>query len=141
MKSLIVSAFVFAVAFSSFADESPLFPDGVNQILGRIQPAMEETKLEKIVQTYYPDAAAVPGVWSGQTGYVEFRLTTRYTISIAEYSDPDDFASRFVHQDMIFYVYDHELKRRTNITFYRWDEESKPDERKTSEPVAAPETE
>jgi len=114
---------MLSVTLSVFATEEPLFPDGVNQILGRIQPDMSEAQVEEVVRIYYPDAIFSLGSWSGQTGYVSFKLTSRYSISIAEYNDPEDFNNRFVHADMLLYVYDWELKRRINISFHNWDDE------------------
>ncbi len=124
---------MLSVAFGALAAEAPLVPDGINQILGRIRPDMSEAQVEKIVKTYYPDAKATSGPWSGQTGYVEFKVTSRYSISVAEYNAKNDFNSRFVHADMILYVYDQDIKRRINISFYNWEAEKKKSE-KTSEP-------
>jgi hypothetical protein len=120
MKILLV-AFILALSVTSVsaADET-LLPDGVNKILGQIRSKMPEAEAEKIVQTYYPGTKAALGDWSGQTGYVEFKLSTRYSISIAEYNDPKDFNHRFVSADMIMYVYDWESKRRINVSFHQW---------------------
>jgi len=131
MKTIIAAVILASfIALAGAADE-PLLPDGVNQILGRIRSRMSEAEVEKIVQAYYPKTKATPGPWSGQTGYAEFKLTPRYSISVAEYNDPKDFNKRFVHADMILYVYDWEAKRRTNISFHQWDNEKTGD--KTSE--------
>ena len=127
MKLIIVVILMLSVTSGAFAVEGPLFPDGVNQILGRIQSDMNETQVEEIVKIYYPDAIRAGGIWSGQTGYVDFELTSRYSISVAEYNDPEDYNSRFVHADMILYVYDWELNQRINISFYNWDDETKDD--------------
>ena len=124
MKPITVIIVTLSVTLGAFAADGPLFPDGVNQILGRIQPDMSEAQVEEIVKIYYPEAILTFGVWSGQTGYVDFKLTSRYSISIAEYNDPEDFHSRFVHADMILYVYDWELNRRINISFHNWDDET-----------------
>jgi len=127
MKLIIVVIVMLSVALGAFAGDGPLFPDGASQILGRIQPGMSEAQVEEIVRIYYPDASRTVGIWSGQTGYVDFRLTSRYSISVAEYNDPEDFNFRFVHADMILYVYDWELNRRINISFYDWDYETTED--------------
>lgn len=135
MKTICATIAIVLFAFVAGAEDTPLMPDGVNQILGRIAPNMAEAKVEAIVKKYYPDAKRTLGSWSGQTGYVEFKLNKRYSISVAEYNDPKDFESRFVHADMILYVYDWELKQRINISFHKWDQEKK-DGGKTSEPPA-----
>ncbi|MCK4506403.1 MAG: hypothetical protein KAW14_12380, partial [Candidatus Aegiribacteria sp.] len=74
MKLITLVIIMFSVTLSALADEGPLFPDGVNQILGRIQPDMSEAQVEEIVKIYYPDAIRAGGIWSGQTGYVDFEL-------------------------------------------------------------------
>lgn len=132
MRIVIAITFILLVALSALAAEEPLLPAGVNQVLGQIRPNMSEAQVEKIIKTYYPDTKATPGTWSGQTGYVDFKITPRYSISVAEYSDPKDFNVRFVHADMILYVYDWELKRRINISFYKWGEETKKEGEKIS---------
>ena len=132
MKTICAALAIASVVLVAGAADAPLMPDGVNQILGRITPDMAEAKVEAIVKKYYPDAKRTLGSWSGQTGYVEFKLTKRYSISVAEYNDPKDFESRFVHADMILYVYDWEVKRRINISFHNWNEDKK-DGGKTSE--------
>ena len=122
--NIVVIIVMLSITLSAFAAEEPLFPDGVNQILGRIQPDMSEAQVEETVKFYYPDAVLTLGTWSGQSGYVEFKLTSRYSISIAEYNDPDNFDYRFVHADMILYVFDWELNQRINISFHNWDDET-----------------
>jgi hypothetical protein len=103
--------------------DEPLVPDGINQILGRIRPDMPERQVEKIAKKYYPKAKAEPGDWSGQTGLVNVKLSSRHTITIAAYNAPGDFNLRFVHPNMTYYVFDWEAKRRINISFHTWDDE------------------
>ena len=108
----------------TYAADAPLFPDSINQILGRIQPNMSESQVETLVKKYYPDAEATLGIWSGQAGYVDFKVTSRHTISISEYNNPTNFALRFVHADMIIYIYDLDTKTRVNLSLYKWDNSS-----------------
>ena len=114
--------------------------DGINQILGEIKPNMPESEVEKIIKSHYPEATRNVADWSGQTGHVVFKLDSRHAISVAKYNDPKDLRSRFVHADMILYVYDWELKRRINISFHQWDQK-KNDGDKTSEPKNPPDKE
>lgn len=132
MKTICVALAIAFLSAVAVAADGPLIPDGVNQILGRIKPDMPETDVQKLVHKYYPKAKIHRSVWSGQTGYVEFKLTDRFSVSVAEYNDPKDHKSRFVHADMILYVYDWKLKQRINISFHKWDEDKK-DGGKTSE--------
>lgn len=133
MKTILAALASASLPLVVGAGDAPLMPDGVNQILGRITPNMAEAEVEKIVKKHYPDAKRTLGSWSGQTGYVEFKLTSRHSISVAEYNDPKDFESRFVHADMMLYVYDWELKRRINISFHKWNDKKKKDGGKASE--------
>jgi hypothetical protein len=91
-------------------------------LLFQVRPDMTEAELAKLVQSQFPDAKPSPGDWSGQTGYVDFRLNSQYTLSVSEYNDPKDFNLRFVHADTIVYLLDQEAKRRMNISFYKWEE-------------------
>lgn len=83
-----------------------LLPAAINRILGQIRPEMPEQKVEEIVHRDFPDAKATQGPWSGQTGYVNFRLSSRFEISVGEYNDPNDFERRFVHRDLMMNVVD-----------------------------------
>ena len=122
MKRILAALVLTSIALAARAMAEPLLPDGVNQMLGRIQPNMSEAEVERIVKKDYPDAKTTPGPWSGVTGYVEFKLTARYSISVAEYNDPKDFNLRFVHADMLLSVYDRDTKRRINISCHKGDE-------------------
>ena len=133
MKTICIALALLAGAVASIAADAPLMPDAINQILGRIEADMPEAKVEKLIQKYYPTAELRRSVWSGQTGYVEFKLTDRFSISIAEYSDPKNHESRFVHANMILYVYDWVLQQRIKISFHKFDQD-KEDGGKTSEP-------
>lgn len=120
MKHLPLIVFAALFALGPSEPDAPLLPESINRILGRINPEMPEEELTHLVQEYYPDAEAKMGVWSGQSGYVEFDLTDRYTISVAEYNDPRDFELRFVHPNLIFYVYDRQLRKRIDISLYEY---------------------
>ena len=125
MKPILAALILASFATVAGAADEPLLPEGVNQILGRVRPNMAQVEFEKIVQAYYPEARMTPSEWSGRTGYASFRLTSRYSIFVAEYSDPKDFNSRFIHTDLLLYMDDSELRRRLNISFHKWDEEKR----------------
>lgn len=131
MKRFAPVVLVLLMAIGVHAAEEPLVPDSINQILGRINPNMGESQIESMIKRYYPDVKTATGPWSGQTGYVDFKVTARYTISIAEYNDPIDFSRRFVHADMIFFVFDWETKTRINLSFHKWDNAIKTKEENT----------
>lgn len=136
MKRILAALIVALFAVAALAADEPLFPDGVNQILGRVKPGLAESKLEEIVQTYYLGARAAVGDWSGRTGYVTFRLTSRYSLCVAEYSDPKDLAIRFVHTDMLFYLDDSEQQRRISISLGKWDDQRKPADKPADLPAS-----
>ena len=75
MKTILAIIVMLSVVPGLIANEEALLPDKINQILGRIKPNMSEAQVEKIVQTYYPNTKAILGRWSGQTGYVDFKIT------------------------------------------------------------------
>ena len=123
MKKLAAVIAITLISISTFG--TPLIPEKINSILGQIQPDMPEKELEKIVQSYYPKSKATLSIWSGRTGYVQFKISERYSFSVSEYNAPNDFESRFVQKNMTIYVYDHEIQQRVNISLYNWDEEEK----------------
>jgi hypothetical protein len=62
------------------------------------------------------------GSWSGHTGILEFKLDTRYSISLTAISKVDNHDDRRAHKDLVIYVYDWKLKRRVDISFHAWGE-------------------
>jgi len=135
MKTIIATLLLIFVGMTAFSDDSPLLPDGINQILGRIRPHMPEPELEQLAKRFYPEATTTTDVWSGQTGYVKVTIDTRYSISVSEYNDPKDFSKRFVHADMFIYVYDWQTKTRVNISLHKWDAGGEEKEEKITEPA------
>ncbi|MFA4943995.1 MAG: hypothetical protein WC789_04760 [Lentisphaeria bacterium] len=131
MKTITSIILMILVAVIALASDKPLVPDGINQILGRIQPNMSESQVETLMKKYYPDVKRTLGTWSGQTGYVDFKVSPAYTISIAEYNDPKDFNLRFVHADMIIYVFEWQTKTRLNLSFFKWDDGENKDKKNT----------
>jgi len=131
MKTITAIILVIMVAISASASDKPLLPDGINQILGRIHPNMSESNVEALIKQYYPDVKTTLGTWSGQTGYVDFKVSSDYTISIAEYNDPKDFNLRFIHADMTIYVFDWQTKTRLNLSFFKWDDSENKDKKNT----------
>ena len=110
-----------AITCASAGDEA-LLPDNINQILGRITPDMSENNVQALFRQYYPNAEGMVGNWSGQTGYFDYKLTPKHTVSISMYNSPTNIDQRYVHSSMIIYIYDWETKSRLNLSIYKWDE-------------------
>ena len=122
MKYIWAIIVFLGVTTCAHAGDETLLPDGINQILGRITSDMSETDVHALFRQYYPDAEGMVGDWSGQTGYVDFKVTPKNTVSISMYNSPTSINHRYVHSSMIFYIYDWETKSRLNFSIYKWDE-------------------
>lgn len=133
MKTIVATCLALSIAAWASVSDNHLFPEEINQILGRIEPDMNLAKVKTILKTYYPEAEVDAVTWSGDTGVIGYKLTSRYSIAIPAYIDPKDGKSSFAHSDLEFYVCDWELKRRIDITFYKWDDETRKVNGKTSQ--------
>ena len=122
MKYIAAFIVILTAITCACAGDEALLPDGINQILGRITSDMRETDVQALFRQYYPDAEGMVGNWSGQTGYVDYKLTPKHTVSISMYNPPTDITHRYVHSSMTFYIYDWETKSRLIFSIYKWDE-------------------
>jgi hypothetical protein len=110
----------FAALHTPAADE-PLIPTPLNDVLLRIRPGMNTNQVLSALSTAYPKVAGRMGDWSGQTGYIDYKLDERFTLSISSITrDGKDV----VHDDLLMYLYDWQSKRRVDIKLYCWERQS-----------------
>ena len=120
MKSLpLFVLLVFSMTAVAMA-EDPLIPTALNGVLPRVHPGMSGAEVKAVLATVYPKIEAHLGEWSGQTGYIDFRIDDRYRISISAQNPPSggpDEKTAIVHQDLIIYLFDEVRKER-------WDDQA-----------------
>ena len=122
MKYIAAIIVILTAITCAYAGDEALLPDNINQILGRITPDMSENNVQALFRQYYPNAEGKVGNWSGQTGYVDYKVTPKHTVSISMYNSQANLHQRFVHPSMTFYIYDWVTKSRMNFSIYKWDE-------------------
>ena len=122
MKTFI-PAFLFCcfTAMQTQAADEPLIPTPLNNVLLRIRPGMTTNQVEIALSTSYPKVAGRMGIWSGQTGYVDYKLNERFTLSISSITRD---GKEVVHDDLLMYLYDWQSKRRVDIKLYCWEGQS-----------------
>ena len=120
---LALQSLITAVSLTSVYAGEPLIPSILNAILPKISSGMKSEEISKIVSEAYPKTRASLGAWSGQTGYLDFRLDERYRISIA--ASFDDQRKEVVHDEILIYVFDEERKNRVEIKRFSWTDSSK----------------
>lgn len=118
MKS-IITFFICCIALlrASAADE-PFIPAPLNSVLLKIQPGMTTNQVVAILSPSYPKISSQTGHWSGQTGYMDYKLDGRFTLSVSSVMRD---GKELVHDDLLFYVFDWQTKRRVDIKLYDWD--------------------
>lgn len=102
------------------AEDEPLIPPALNAILPKISAGMKPAEVKKALAAKYPKVEYSQGVWSGGTGYFDFKLDERWTVSVA--GDTDLRQGEVVHRDILIYVFDHANKQRIEIKKYSWKE-------------------
>lgn len=65
-----------------------LLPARLNAALGGVRAGMTPDEVRGALAGAYPGLARADGPWSGQTGYVGFRLDERYSVLVAGQFDP-----------------------------------------------------
>jgi hypothetical protein len=95
-------------------------PPALNAILPKISAGMKPEEVKKLLAVKYPKVEYHLGVWSGQTGYFDFKLDDRWTLSVA--GETDRSKGSIVHHDGLIYLFDRANKNRVEIKRYSWKE-------------------
>ena len=100
------------------AADEPLIPAALNAILPKIHAGMTVREVEAALAPAYPGVKGQMGVWSGQTGYVDYKLGENFTLSV---SSATRDGKEVVHDDLLFYLINHAAKHRVDIKSYFWE--------------------
>lgn len=122
MKTIIL-AFLFCcvTTLHTQAADEPLIPTPLNDVLLRIRPGMTTNQVVSALSTAYLKVAGRMGNWDGQTGYIDYKLDERFTLSISSITRD---GKEVVHDDLLMYLYDWQSKRRVDIKLYYWEGQS-----------------
>jgi hypothetical protein len=115
--------FSFALLHSQAAEE-PLIPVALNALLLKIHPGMSVTEVEGALSPAYPDVKGQMADWSGQTGYIAYKLDERYSLSVSSITRN---GKQVVRDEILLYLYDWPAKRRLDLKVYDW--EKQPDKK------------
>lgn len=95
-----------------------LIPASLNTVLFNIQPDMSTNQVLAVLSRSYPKVSGHLGEWSGQTGYFDYRLDERFTLSVSSVMRD---GKEMVHHNLLFYIFDWQRKRRIDIRPHHWD--------------------
>jgi hypothetical protein len=125
MKTTIL-AFLFccATALQSLSADEPIIPTSLNAVLPKIHAGMTIHEVEQVLSASYPKVAGHMSEWDGMTGYIDYRLDDRYSLSVASINRMD---GQKVFQvvgggDQFFYIFDWQAKHRIEIKQYDWEQ-------------------
>jgi hypothetical protein len=106
------------------AEDEPLIPPALNALLPKISAGMTTEEITKRLSRAYPKVEPQMGDWSGDGGYIDFKLDERYRISIAACFDAK--RNRVVQDKILIYLYDQAHKHRVEIRRRYWKDSSEP---------------
>jgi hypothetical protein len=116
-KAILAFLLCCAALFQVRAADEPLIPAALNKALPKIHPGMTANQVVAILLPSYPKVAVSMGDWSGGSGYIDYKLDDRFTLSVSSITrDGKDV----VHDDILFYLFDWPSKRRVDIRIYDW---------------------
>ena len=118
MRHAILLSLVFASLSPLRAADDPLVPTALNAVLPKIHAGMTVSEVEAVLTPAYPGVKGRMGEWSGQTGYIEYKLDARYTLSVSSITRE---GREVVHDDILFYLYDWPSKRRLDLKVFDWE--------------------
>jgi hypothetical protein len=122
MKTIILTLLYYGLtALHTQSADEPLIPTPLNEVLLKIRPGMATNQVVSDLSTAYPKDAGHRGDWSGQTGYVDYQLDERFTLSISSVTRN---GKKVVHDDLLMHLYDWLSKRRVDIKLYYWEGQS-----------------
>jgi hypothetical protein len=103
-KSSILVYFLLAILIVSLPAwaEEPLLPPALNQILPKITAGLTSEQVASLLSEKYQGVKAVHGVWSGQSGFMDFILDERYRLSVSAVGTPQDSENPTVNKDLLF---------------------------------------
>jgi hypothetical protein len=110
------ASFITRLGMGRELPAEPLIPPTLNAILPMIHVGLTQGQIVMLLTKKYPSVKATPGLWSGQSGYMEFILDTRYRLSVSAVGSE----SPTVNDDFIIYIVDTPAKQRIEIKHYRW---------------------
>jgi hypothetical protein len=82
---------------------------------------MSISDVEAVLVPAYPKVQGRMGDWSGQTGYIEYELDERYSLSVSSIARD---GKKVVHAGMLFYLYDWPSKRRLELKVFGWEKQT-----------------
>src|ERR1035438_4794372 len=91
MKTTILTFLLCCAAlFHARAADESLIPPALNSLLPKIHPGMTVHEVEAVLATAYPKVAGRMSDWDGMTGYIDYKLDDRYSLSVASINREDD---------------------------------------------------
>jgi hypothetical protein len=100
------------------ADE-PLIPAALNAVLLKIHPGLTTNEVTAVLSPAYPKVSFQMGDWSGHTGYIDYKLDDRFTLSVSSITRGGKMV---IHDDLLMYIYDWPAKRRVDLKVYCWEQ-------------------
>jgi hypothetical protein len=102
------------------AADEPLVPQPLNSLLPGIHPGMTVHEVEAVLSRAYPKVSGQVSIWDGASGYVDYRLDDRFSLSVSSVNTLPDHLEPVVGTEVFFYVYDWPAKRRLELKTYVW---------------------
>jgi hypothetical protein len=113
---------------TSLANE-PLLPTGLNALLPEIIAGMAREDIQKVLSKVYPKVESQDGPWSGQTGYIGFKLDDQYSVMFSANIDARQKA--VISSNARISVFDRVQKLRLDIVPYYWEKAERESGEKT----------
>jgi hypothetical protein len=128
MKTAILAfIFSFAISLQAFSADEPLIPSSLDAALPRIKPGMTIHEVEQVLSASYPKVTGQMSHWDGMTGFIDYKLDGRHSLSVASINrmDGQKVIQVVGGGDLLFYIYDRQARHRIEIRQYDWEKNSK----------------
>lgn len=121
MKSIVLPVLCFVGSLTLSEAEEPFIPVALNAVLPKIHARMSISEVRAVFAPAYPKLEIQMGPWSGDVGYIAFKLNERHTVSISAITRE---GKDVVHDEILIYLYDWTAKRRIDLKIYDWEKQA-----------------
>jgi len=120
--SFLCVVFLLPAVLSVRAADEPLIPASLNALLPKITAGMTHEDIKAVLSSAYPKLELQDGPWSGQTGYIGFKLDAQYSVMFSAKLGAKQ--REVVSSNAQISVFDRVHKLRLDIARYYWEKAS-----------------
>jgi hypothetical protein len=123
MKIIVFAFLSYGILIQTWAADELLIPSELNAVISKIHPSMSTHEVETALSPSYPKVTGHRGDWSGRSGYIDYTLNDRFTLSVSSVTQDGKDIPEVAKDGFVMLLFDWSTKRRVDIKIYDWDKQ------------------